>query len=78
MGFLLKLIFFYFLAKFIWSLFRVSVIKKINKKILKEMNKSMGKNGHFYKDKMEPNTKEDNLSSRKDKTFDADYRVLKK
>ena len=83
MGFILKLIFVYFLIKFLWSLFRVSIIKKLNKKIVKEMNNAMknqrtryGQNGEDGPE----NTYDRRQSSSSDKanTFEADYKVLKK
>ena len=80
MGFLLKIIFIYFLIKFIWSLFRVSIVKKLNNKIIKEMKKSMNHHNTNYENlyKYQEDTEDNSEAQNKSKTFDADYRVIKK
>ena len=81
MGFLLKLIFVYFLIKFLWSLFRGAIIKKLNNKIVKEMNNAMkNQNQRRHQSKSSyDNAKDGRSNSASEKgTFEADYKVIKK
>tara|TARA_X000000950_G_C13557045_1_gene513979 strand:- start:411 stop:647 length:237 start_codon:yes stop_codon:yes gene_type:complete len=78
MGFILKLVFIYFLFKFLWSISRERIIKKMVKFINKKINSQMGHRHTAYKN--DPlNSKQQNVKNNENQkdTFDADYKVIK-
>ena len=78
MGFILKLIFIYFLIKFLWSISREKIIKKMIKYINSKINSQMNHQRTSYEENPS-NTKQKirkKNETQKD-TFDADYKVIK-
>ena len=81
MGFILKIVFIYFLIKFLWSVSRGPIIRKLQRYIAGLIEKKM-------KDQAPPYESNNNYSSNSSKdhsnkknsndTFDAEYKVLKK
>ena len=81
MGFLLKIVFIYFLIKFLWSVSRGPIIRKLQRYIAKLIERKMSeqgqppKSGQGYK----ANSSQKKSSSRSSSdTFEAEYKVLKK
>tara|TARA_B100000925_G_scaffold291822_1_gene281679 strand:+ start:2476 stop:2721 length:246 start_codon:yes stop_codon:yes gene_type:complete len=81
MGFILKIVFIYFLIKFLWSVSRGPIIRKLQRYIAGFIEKKM-------KDQTPPFESDNNYSSDNSKnysknknpndTFEAEYKVLKK
>ena len=78
MGFILKLVFIYFLFKFLWSVSRERIIKKLIKFINKKLNSQM--NHQQTSRRQGPSNNGDGKKKKggqKKDTFDADYKVIK-
>ena len=78
MGFILKLVFIYFLFKFLWSISRERIIKKMIGYINKKVNSQMNQQHTTYKENSSGSNyqRSEKNNSQKD-TFDADYKVIK-
>ncbi len=76
MGFILKLIFIYFLIKFLWSVSREKVVAKLIKFINKRINSQIKKQSEHYSNGNNERN-DNNLKKNDNNTFDADYKIIK-
>ena len=81
MGFLLKIVFIYFLIKFLWSVSRGPIIRKLQKYIAKLIERKMSEqNQRPNNDQSYTGTTGENKNSNRNsrETFESENKVLKK
>ena len=84
MGFLLKILFIYFLIKFIWSISKGTLLKKLQALTANLIQKKMRENADVFSEddfsssNNRANGKTKMKNQRSSDTFEAEYKVLKK